>query len=48
MKQLSNADFALALRLLIHLASRNGNTLREREAARKAELLARKMQRKHE
>lgn len=45
MKQLSNADFSAVLRLLDALSKTNGVTIRERENARKAGLLARKLKR---
>ena len=48
MKQLSNADFYAVLRLLDALSKTNGVTLREKENARKAGLLARKLKRKDE
>lgn len=48
MKQLSNADFYAVLRLLDALSKANGGTLREKENARKARLLARKLNRKDE
>lgn len=48
MKQISNADFYAVLRLLESLSATKGATLRERENARKAGLLARKLNRKDE
>ena len=42
MKQISNADFQAVLRLLDTLSLARGSTVRERENARKAALLARK------
>ena len=48
MKQLSNDDFYAVLRLLDALSDTKGVTLRERENARKAGLLARKLNRKDE
>ena len=45
MKQISNADFAKAIRLLDALSNMKGESLREREAARKAKLLSRKLKR---
>lgn len=48
MKQLSNADFSAVLRLLDALSKTNGVTLREKENARKAGLLARKLKRNGE
>lgn len=46
MKQLSNADYASVLRLLESLSRRQGTTVREKEDARKAFLMVRKMKRK--
>lgn len=46
MKQISNADFSAVLRLLDALSKTNGVTLRERENARKAALLKRKLKKK--
>jgi hypothetical protein len=46
MKQLSNADYASVLRLLESLSRRQGSNIREKEDARKAALMARKMKRK--
>lgn len=46
MKQLSNADFNQALRLLRYLSSLIGTTRKEREASRKARLLVKKMEKK--
>ena len=43
MKCLSNADYALALRLLFALSKTKGQTLRETENARKAYLLHKKL-----
>lgn len=48
MKQLSNADFYSVLRLLESLSLRKGLTVREKEDARKAALLVRKLNRKDE
>jgi len=48
MKQLSNSDYALALRLLYALSKKRGENLKERENARKATLLYRKLVRKDE
>lgn len=45
MKQISNADYASVLRLLEALSLARGSTLREKENARKAALLVRKMKR---
>ena len=46
MKQLSNADYASVLRLLDSLSRRQGTTVREKEDARKAALMVRKMRKK--
>lgn len=46
MKQISNADYSSVLRLLISLSRRPGTTIREKEDARKAGLLAKKLIRK--
>lgn len=48
MKQISEADFQAVLRLLDALSLARGSTLRERENARKAALLAKKLKRKDE
>lgn len=48
MKQISNADFYAVLRLLDALSSTKGATLRERENARKATMLVRKLKRNGE
>lgn len=48
MKQLSNADFYSVLRLLESLSRRKGLTVREKEDARKAALLTKKLNRKDE
>ena len=48
MKQISNADFQAVLRLLDTLSLARGATVRERENARKAALLARKLKRNDE
>ncbi len=48
MKQLSNADFYSVLRLLESLSRRKGLTVREKEDARKAALLTKKLKRKDE
>ena len=45
MKQISNADFASVLRLLDALSNTKGDSIREREAARKAKLLSKKLKR---
>ena len=46
MKQISNADFASVLRLLAALSRRKGLTVREKEDARKASLLHKKLLKK--
>ena len=46
MKQISNADFYSVLRLLDALSRTKGETVRERENARKAMLLTRKLKKK--
>lgn len=48
MKQISNADFQAVLRLLDTLSLAKGSTLKERENARKATLLSRKLKKKNE
>lgn len=48
MKQLSNADFYSVLRLLESLSLRKGLTVREKEDARKAALITKKLKRKDE
>ena len=48
MKEISNADFQAVLRLLDALSLARGSTVRERENARKAALLAKKLKRKDE
>lgn len=48
MKQLSNADFHSVLRLLESLSLRKGLTVREKEDARKAALIIKKLKRKDE
>ena len=48
MKQLSNADFYSVLRLLESVSLRKGLTVREKEDARKAALLTKKLNRKDE
>lgn len=45
MKQISNADFALALRLLDALSKMKGDSVQEKEAARKARMLSKKLKR---
>ncbi len=46
MKQLSNSDYSSVLRLLDSLSRRQGTTIHEKEDARKAGLLVRKLRRK--
>jgi hypothetical protein len=46
MKQVSNSDFYKALRLLYALSATRGETIREKENARKAFLLYRKLKKK--
>ena len=46
MKQISDADYASVLRLLEALSLARGSTVREKENARKAALLKKKLQRK--
>lgn len=48
MKQLSNADFYSVLRLLESLSRRKGLTVREKEDARKAALITKKLKKKDE
>ena len=48
MKELSNADYSSILRLLESLSRRQGTTIREKEDARKAALMAKKMRRKND
>ena len=48
MKQISDADFASVLRLLAALSRRKGLTVREKEDARKAALLHKKLLKKDE
>lgn len=48
MKQLSNTDFYSVLRLLESLSRRKGLTVREKEDARKAALITKKLKRKDE
>ena len=43
---ISNADFASVLRLLDSLSRRKGSNLREKEDARKAALMVKKLKRK--
>lgn len=47
MKEISNADFQAVLRLLDALSLARGSSIRERENARKAGLLAKKLKRKN-
>ena len=46
MRSISNSDYMLALRLLRHLSSMRVDGTRDREARRKAALLARKLDRR--
>lgn len=46
MKTISNADYDLAIRLLQALSKTKGNTIREKENARKAGLLFKKLSKK--
>ena len=46
MKQVSNSDYSKILRLLYALSNTKGETIREKENARKAALLHRKLTRK--
>ena len=46
MKTISNADYSSVLRLLESLSRRKGLTIREKEDARKAALLSRKLRTK--
>ena len=46
MKQLSNSDYALALRLLYALSLTRGASIREKENARKAAVLHRKLKKR--
>ena len=48
MKQISNADFELALRLLNALARNKGTTIKECENSRKAFLLYKKLKKNEE
>lgn len=48
MKQLSNADYSSVLRLLEALSLTRGATVKEKEDARKAALLKKKLKRKDE
>lgn len=48
MKQISDADYASVLRLLEALSLARGSTVREKENARKAALLKKKIKRKDE
>lgn len=47
MKHISDSDYALVLRLLKHLASLQGLSVREKDMSRKAGLIARKMTRRN-
>lgn len=46
MKTLSDSDYALVLRLLKHLSSLRGETIKDKNMARKAGLVVRKMERR--
>ena len=46
MISISNSEFDKAVRLLRHLARTKGDTLREKEAARKAGLLVKSLEKK--
>jgi hypothetical protein len=46
MRQISNADYSSVLRLLDSLSRKQGTTVREKEDARKAALLSKKLKRK--
>ena len=46
MKEISNADLQSVLRLLDALSRRKGTTVREKEDARKAALLSKKLKKK--
>lgn len=46
MRQLSDADFDLIIRLLRHLSAVKWDSRKDKERARKAGLLARKMERR--
>ena len=46
MKSISNADFLSVLRLLDALSLARGSTIKERENARKAALLSKKLKKK--
>ena len=48
MKSISNSDYSSVLRLLDSLSRRQGSTIREKEDARKAGLLVKKLKRKDE
>ena len=48
MKLISNSDYALALRLLYALSQTKGVSIREKENARKASLLHKKLSRKNQ
>ena len=45
MKQLSNSDYDLTLRLLRHLSAIKGESIKDKEMSRKAGLMVRKMER---
>ena len=48
MKSISNSDYDQALRLLRHISTVKGDSLKEREAARKAGLLVKKLEKQQE
>lgn len=48
MKAISNSDFYLILRLLADISDKRGGTRKEKENARKAYLLHKKLKRKDE
>lgn len=47
MKHLSNSDYALTIRLLRHLSTNRGESLRDKEMSRKAGLMVRKMEKRN-
>ena len=46
MKHISNSDYALTIRLLRHLSTNRGESLKDREMSRKATLMVRKMEKR--
>lgn len=46
MKHISDSDYALTLRLLRHLSRKKGEGIRDKEMARKAGLMVRKMEKR--